>query len=264
MRNVALLIAYDGSGFAGSQRQVGVRTVQSVLEHALEGLTGESPEVARFAAAGRTDAGVHARGMVVNFRSERLLAPRSWVGGLNARMQDDIRVLDAVEVEEGFHSRFSAVARSYRYEVLTTRVPDPLCRSHVLWEPRPLPARDALVESFRSIVGTHDFTAFGSAGSSERNPVCTVMEADVEDRGERLVFRVKARSFLYHMVRRLVGAALEVGRGRFPAATLRELLEPGKHRFVPPTAPARGLVFWSVDYRPPYAGLFGSLLGGAT
>ena len=264
MRNVALLIAYDGAGFAGSQRQTGVRTVQGDLEHALLDLTGETPDLARFAAAGRTDAGVHARGMVVNFRSERTLVPQAWVGALNARLSDDLRVLEACEVDEAFHSRFSAASRSYRYEVLTGRYPDPLVRSHVTWEPRPLPAREALVESFRSIVGTHDFTAFGSAGSGERSPVCTVMEADVEERGQRLVFRVKAQSFLYHMVRRLVGAALEVGRGRFPATAFRELLEPGMRRFVPPTAPARGLVFWSVEYRPPYAGLFGSLLGGAT
>jgi tRNA pseudouridine38-40 synthase len=90
------------------------------------------------------------------------------------------------------------------------------------------------------------------------------LEADVDDRGDRLVFRVKAQSFLYHMVRRLVGAALEVGKGRVSVGAFRELLETGAHSFVPPTAPARGLVFWSVDYRPPYAGLFGSLLGGTT
>ena len=264
MRNVALLIAYDGSGFAGSQRQAGVRTVQGDLEMALQNLTGEAPDVARFAAAGRTDAGVHARGMVVNFRTGCAYAPRAWVGALNTRLPEDIRILDAAEVQERFHSRFSACSRSYRYEVLTCRYPDPLVRKHVVWEPRALPARDALVESFRSIVGTHDFSAFGSTSSSARSPVCTVMEADVEDGGQRLVFRVKAQSFLYHMVRRLVGAALEVGRGRFSASAFRELLEPGRHRFVPPTAPARGLVFWSVEYRPPYAGLFGSLLGGAT
>lgn len=256
MRNIALAISYDGTLFAGFQRQSRDRSVQGTLEEALGRLTGETPEQLRLAGAGRTDSGVHASGMVVNFHTAKGFADDTWVRALNALLPEDVSIQEAREMEMAFHSRFSACARSYRYVVLARRTPDPLGRFTSLWEPRRLPELPATMAVFRELVGTHDFVAFGSTGSSKRSTVCTVTAARCELEGDRLNFEITAQSFLYHMVRRLVGTALEVARGRLDARAFRASLE-GPPSFVAPTAPACGLTFIGATYPPPYAGLFG-------
>lgn len=258
MRNIALRVGYDGTHFAGFQRQAKDRTVQGALEEALTRLTGQSLAELRLAGAGRTDAGVHASGMVVNFRTTKGFEMETWVRALNALLPDDVSVHGAREVDEAFHSRFSAEARSYRYVVLARRTPDPLRRYTSHWEPRALPRVPAMIEAFAELVGTFDFTAFGSTGSTPRSPVCTVLAADARLEDDMLVFEITARSFLYHMVRRLVGTALEVAKGRLDAREFAVLYrDPGQGGFVPFTAPACGLIFMSATYPPPYAGLNG-------
>lgn len=256
MRNIALAISYDGTHFAGFQRQSVDRSVQGTLEEALGRLTGETPEQLRLAGAGRTDSGVHASGMVVNFHTAKGLAEDTWVRALNAHLPSDVKVQRAREVDMTFHSRFSAIARSYRYVVLARRTPDPLCRFTSLWEPRRLPELSAMMAVWRELVGTHDFVAFGSTGSSMRSTVCTVTAATCELEGDRLNFEITAQSFLYHMVRRLVGTAIEVAKGKLDACAFRASLS-GPASFVSPTAPACGLMFTGATYPPPYAGLFG-------
>lgn len=258
MRNIALSIAYDGTHFAGFQRQSKDRTVQGSLEEALVRLTGHSLAELRLVGAGRTDAGVHASGMVVNFHTAKVFPDPTWVRALNAILPDDVAVLGAREVDLAFHSRFSAIARSYRYEVLARPTPDPLRRFSCHWEPRPLPELPRMVEAFADLVGTCDFAAFGSTGSTPRGTVCTVLEAACEVEGDLLSFSITAQSFLYHMVRRLVGSSLEVAKGKLSVPEFARLYrEPAGGRVVPPTAPACGLTFVSATYPPPYAGLFG-------
>jgi tRNA pseudouridine38-40 synthase len=258
VRNVCLTIAYDGTHFAGFQRQVSDRTVQATLEEALGKLTGQPPDELRLVGAGRTDAGVHASGMVVNFHTAKGFPDETWVRALNAHLPPDVAVLGAREVEMAFHSRFSAIARSYRYVVLARRTPDPLRRLTAHWEPRPLPEIPAMIEAFQSLVGTHDFAAFGSTGSTPRGTVITVSEARCEAEGDTLTFSLTAQSFLYHMVRRLVGTALEVGKGRLGDREFARLYrEPGTSRTISLTAPACGLTFVSATYPPPYAGIIG-------
>ncbi|HEY9856913.1 MAG TPA: tRNA pseudouridine(38-40) synthase TruA [Stenomitos sp.] len=258
MRNIALRVGYDGTHFAGFQRQAVDRTVQGTLEEALTRLTGHTLEELRFAGAGRTDAGVHASGMVVNFRTTKGFGDETWVRALNALTPDDVAVHGAREVDEAFHSRFSATARSYRYVVLARRTPDPLRRFTSHWEPRPLPEVPTMIEAFADLVGTFDFSAFGSTGSNPRSPVCTVQRAAARLDDDQLVFEITAQSFLYHMVRRLVGTALEVAKGRLSKQEFAALYrEPGPGGFVPLTAPASGLIFMSATYPPPYAGLNG-------
>jgi len=260
VRNVALAIAYDGTHFAGFQRQMADRSVQGVLEEALSGLTGESPQALRLVGAGRTDAGVHASGMVVNFRTTKGYPDRTWVEALNARLPEDLAVQAAREVDEAFHSRFSAIARSYRYDVVTRSTPDPLRRHTVYRLPRPLAEPEAMSGVWRDLVGTWDFAAFGSTNSTPRGTVITVFGAGCRLEGDVVSFEIEAQSFLYHMVRRLVGAALEVGRGRLSAAQFAELYRVAASErlaFVPPTAPASGLHFVKASYPPPWAELFG-------
>ena len=256
MRNIACIVAYDGTHFAGFQRQSKDRSVQRTLEEAIGRLTGESSDLLRLAGAGRTDSGVHASGMVVNFHTAKGFSEEVWVRALNAHLPEDLKVREAREVGKTFHSRFSAIARSYRYVVLLRRTPDPLRRFTTYWEPRPLPELPAMIEAFAELVGTHDFAAYGSTGSTPRGTVCTVTEARCGREGDLLFFELTAQSFLYHMVRRLVGTALEVARGRISASAFRLSLE-GSSSFVAPTAPAGGLIFTGATYPPPYAGLFG-------
>lgn len=254
MRNVALTVSYDGTHFAGFQRQTRDRSVQGVLEEALGRLTGETPDGLRLVAAGRTDAGVHASGMVVNFHTAKGHPDDTWVRALNALLPDDVAVQAAREVDMAFHSRFSAIARSYRYQVSTRRTPDPLRRFWYHWEPRPMPEAARMIEAFEGLVGTHDFAAFGSTGSTPRSTVVTVSEARCQVEEGAMTFSLTAKSFLYHMVRRLVGAALQVGQGRLGADVFMRLVElPAESTWVPPTAPACGLTFVRAQYPPPWA-----------
>lgn len=258
MRNIVLSVSYDGTRFAGFQRQLSDRTVQGALEEALTSLTGESPEDLRLAGAGRTDAGVHASGMVVNFHTTKGYSDPTWVRALNARLPHDVAVQQAREVDLAFHSRFSAIARSYRYVVLARRTPDPLRRFTAHWEPRPLPNLSLMIEAFAGLQGTWDCAAFGSTGSTPRGTVCTIHRAGCEVEGDEVRFELTAQSFLYHMVRRLVGTALEVAKGKLEISEFARLYrDPGSSRVVSKTAPACGLTFMSATYPAPYAGING-------
>lgn len=251
--NIALRIAYDGTDFVGFQRQARGRSVQGVLEEALVRLTGESVRDLALKAAGRTDAGVHATGQVVAFRTRRDWPPSRWVRALNGVLPADVAVSGAREVPPGFQPRRHATWRSYRYQVLERSTPMPLCRRTHHRVPS-LPCWSDMVEAWSGIVGTHDFAAFRSTGSTERDTIVTVTEASVSRRGAEVIFAISAVSFLYHMVRRLVGAALAVGQGKLPAADFRRYLtDRGEGLRPAPTAPAHGLILTHVSYPAPWS-----------
>lgn len=253
MKNICLQIAYDGTHFAGFQRQPRDRTVQGALEEALVRITGETLESLRLAGAGRTDAGVHASGQVVNFRTAKFLPPERWLGALNALLPDDVTANAVAEVEGDFHSRFSAESRSYRYVVLHRRSPDPLRRWATHLECRPLPHLEEALKAWRGLAGTHDFARFCSTGSNERSTVCTVSEAEATVVGDEIRLAITARSFLYHMVRRLVGSVLEVAKGRMSPEEFTALVrsEEGPQGLIALTAPACGLTLTNVTYPSP-------------
>lgn len=243
MSNIALLVAYDGTRFAGFQRQVSDRTVQGELETAIGRITCRSPEELKLKAAGRTDAGVHAWGQVVNFDAP----PRNvdWVKALNSLLPGDIAVQKAKEVSPEFHSRYSATGRSYRYQVLMRETPDPFVRHTSYQVDRPLDI-PAMREAWRQLVGCYDFGAFCSTGSTPRSTICTVTAADLLVEGNALYLDISAKSFLYHMVRRLVGTVLEIGTGmRSPESFLA--LRDGEGK-TGPTAPSEGLTLMDVTY----------------
>lgn len=252
MKNICLQVSYDGTHFAGFQRQPRDRTVQGAIEEALVRITGESLESLRLAGAGRTDAGVHASGQVVNFRTAKTLPPERWLGALNALLPPDVAVGAVAEVDGEFHSRFSALTRSYRYVVINRRTPDPLRRHAAHLEPRPLPHLDAALEAWRGLTGTYDFVKFCSTGSNDRSSICTVTEAEVEVAGDEIRFAITARSFLYHMVRRLVGSVLEVAKGRITPDEFTAMVRSSKGQTpVALTAPATGLMLTNVTYPSP-------------
>lgn len=245
MRNIRLLLEYDGSRYHGWQRQKNAATVQETVEAALAKLTGAE---VRLMGSGRTDAGVHARGQVANFLTSSRIPLKAFHEGLNALLPDDIAVLEAREAPLGFHARKSARAKTYEYRILNRGSRSPLKHRYAWWVAQPL---EVVVMAAAAAVlpGEHDFSAFQASGSSIRNPRRRVLAARWENRaGGRLTFTITATGFLRGMVRALVGTMVEIGRGKAAPALLIELLKPGERRRAGPTAPAQGLFLVEVVY----------------
>jgi tRNA pseudouridine38-40 synthase len=214
------------------------------VEAALAEIAGHEISVT---GAGRTDRGVHARGQVAHFDTEAARPTSAWVRGVNAFLPDSIAVLWAVEVAPEFHARFSAVARTYRYELLNRPVRPALEAAYAGWFHAQLDV-DAMRAGTRALLGEHDFSAFRAAECQARTPVRTVHAVDITRAGERIEFVVKANAFLHHMVRNLVGSLVYVGCGRRPAAWIAELLESRDRTRAAPTFGAEGLYLEKVDY----------------
>jgi len=238
-----LRVAYDGTEFHGWQRQPGCRTVQGVLEAALAALL-EVEEVT-LQGAGRTDAGVHARGQVASFRAQTPIPGAALKHALGPRLPQDVRVLASASASDDFDARRSALARRYSYRLL--RAEDPL-EERFAWRPRRWPEPVALEAATRVLEGRQDFSSFRSTGSSESNPVCDVTRARWTVWEGGLRFEIVADHFLYHMVRSIVGTALEVCAAADPAGRMRAVFAAGERSAAGPTAPARGLCLEEVMY----------------
>ncbi|NJM05126.1 tRNA pseudouridine(38-40) synthase TruA [Candidatus Gracilibacteria bacterium] len=247
-RNVALLVAYDGTNFVGSQLQHQGRSVQGVLEAAWEALTQEQRRVIL---AGRTDAGVHAHGQVANVRTQTAHSTTTVRRALNAHLPDDVRVLDVQDVALDFHSRFTAVRREYRYLIDNALVPQPLLRTCVLHVEQPLDVQ-AMQEALALLLGQHDFAAFAATTPDQRSTVRELYRAKVEtvtmlDR-QLIAVELAANAFLHHMVRVIVGTLLNVGRNRMTVAEFEQVLRGRDRRAAGPTAAAHGLALVAVEY----------------
>ena len=248
---VRMLVAYDGGGFHGYAENPGVRTVAGTLRDALEKVLGHAVDLA---GAGRTDRGVHAWGQVVSFdaRAEGF-DPESLARSLNKLVRPQIAVRELAIVDDGFHARFSATARVYRYRVLNTPVHDPF-RGRFTWHvPQPLDLA-ALRLACDPLVGEHDFAAFcrrpaplpdGTEASLRR----TVLHALWRDRGEGLLeFEIAANAFCHQMVRSITGTLVEMGLGRRRAGEMLGILHSGERARAGRVAPPEGLTLWEVRY----------------
>ena len=242
-----LVLHYDGAEFSGWQRQPATRTIQGVLESALERLCN-APVGAL--GAGRTDAGVHARGQAVGVR-----VPLKWEAAelrraLNAVLPADLWVASAVEMSDAFHARYSATGRRYSYHVGTDREARSPFRRRWEWALEEPLARDALAHCAHTLVGSHCFRAFAVQGTApaEDDHRCTVSEASWSEHTSGLVFEIEANRFLHHMVRFLVGTMIEIARGRRPASDFALLLEAGDNRRTSAPAPPHALFLEVVRY----------------
>jgi tRNA pseudouridine38-40 synthase len=255
-RHVRIDLGYDGRSFFGSQRQAAVRTVQQELEDVLRTLTSDDGVSLVF--AGRTDRGVHATGQVASGTvtwSKSLERLRYALDRLTA---EDLRIYAVREVSSGFHARFSARKREYRYRIFVSNHAPVLLRGLVWWVKPPLDV-DRLQDAADRLVGDQDFRSFAGAGTGsgasdlntrrELDLAVWTRQAVILDRpGELVEFHVRATSFLPHMVRNLVGALVEVGTGQQNADWISELLQHRDRRLAPRPAPPDGLSLWSVEY----------------
>ena len=249
VRRYALGLEYDGSEFAGWQAQEGQRTVQSEIDRAL-GIVADQPVAS--VAAGRTDAGVHARGQVVHVDVRCTRTPYQWLRGANSNLPDDVAVIWAREVDAGFHARYSATGRHYRYWVCERGPRIVLSRRRAAWSYRRLDV-SRMQAAADSLLGEHDFSAFRGAGCQASTPVRELRELRVKRFSpEWIAFDVTANAFLYHMVRNLVGTLLVVGQGDAGVGWPAEVLETRDRRRAGPTAPAQGLTLTGVDYPADY------------
>jgi len=241
-RTLKLVVAYDGTDFHGWQVQPGQRTVQGVLQAALSEMLDETVETQ---GAGRTDAGVHARGQCASFTTRHALPLRAFVPRLRRLMPADARVVAAAECASGFHARHSARARRYSYRLLDR---DDVLRSRHAWHP-PHPFDAGRLEgATRVLEGRHDCSSFASSGSVASTPVCHLYRARWSRWEAGVQLDVVADHFLYHMVRTIVGTALGASREREPARAMRRVLAARDRSAAGATAPPQGLVLEQVFY----------------
>lgn len=244
MKNVQLLLEYDGTEYCGWQVQTNGLSIQQVLMEAWERQTGET---IRITGSGRTDGGVHAYGQVANFFTQSTIPTKNIPFALNTQLPKDIRVLDAQEREETFHSRFSAKSKIYEYRILNNTHGSGLRRNRVWHIQTPLDV-EAMIKGKSYFTGTHNFTGFSSAKSTSVDKVRTLYSLELERQNDEIVFWVHGNGFLYNMVRIMVGTLAEVGLGKRPPEEIEWLLKAGDRTKSGITAPPQGLYLKKVIY----------------
>jgi tRNA pseudouridine38-40 synthase len=244
----ALELEYDGTGFMGWQRQKHGISIQQVVEEAAGRLCGG--EARPSTVAGRTDAGVHALGQVVqlelpDFTPERIRE------GLNFHLRPHaVVVLRAAPAPAGWNPRFSAVSRSYRY-VISNRAAPAALEAKRVWHVKAKLDGNAMQRAAQSLLGNHDFSSFRAAACQAKSPIRTLDALQVEVAGEHVIVTAKARSFLHHQVRNMVGSLKLVGEGKWPETAMARVLAAKSRAAAGPTAPAEGLYFVQIEYQPP-------------
>ncbi len=242
MRNIKLVIEYDGTDFCGWQSQPNVRTVQDVLERSLANITQQA---VRLKSAGRTDAGVHALGQVANFRIESQLPTATFMRGGNALLPKDVRILSAEEVDLSFNARFSARSRSYRY--IICKYPTAIGRNFSWYISTPLDV-ERMREASQVLLGEKDFQSFCQAGVKLSHYLCNVSSVSFLEDENRIVCEITANRFLHNMVRIIMGTLVEVGCGKIDPEDVGDILQARDRRRAGVTAPARGLFLLRVNY----------------
>lgn len=242
-----LTVEYDGTNILGWQRQLDGPSAQEYLEKVLELLSGTHSEVA---AAGRTDAGVHALGQVAHIDFETSMEPWKIREAFNANLRQlnaPVAVVEVEPVDSDFHARFSAKGRGYIYRILNRRASSILRENRVWWVPVPLDV-DAMRQGAAFLLGHHDFTSFRASACQAKSPIKTLDKLDILTNGDEIIFTVEARSFLHHQVRNMVGTLKMVGEGKLRPEDIKTILEAKDRTKAGITAPACGLYLAKVMY----------------
>ncbi|NLO81234.1 MAG: tRNA pseudouridine(38-40) synthase TruA [Xanthomonadaceae bacterium] len=246
----AAVLEYDGTKFAGWQRQQHAVTIQQAVEEALAAVAAHPIEVV---CAGRTDAGVHAVHQVIHFDSTAVRSSTAWIRGANSHLPGSIRLWWAEPVAPDFHARFKALSRRYRYIIASRPVLPALYRDRVAWTYKPLDA-ERMHQAGQALVGEHDFSSFRAAECQAKHARREIYSLSVQRRGDLLYLDVEANAFLHHMVRNIAGVLMAVGSGEQPVQWAAEVLAARDRRLAGVTAPPQGLYLVGVRY-PAHYGL---------
>jgi len=244
MRNIKLIIEYDGTNYHGWQSQVNARGIQDVMQDALNRLTGDK---CRLIGSSRTDAGVHALGQVANFQTSSSIPPERFSYALNSMLPDDIVVKKSEEVDSHFHARYSAKGKKYMYLIYNSPQPSALLRNRAYHVSYPLDF-EAMQKASQYFMGTHDFSAFRAAGSGVKTSKRTIFHVSLERKEEIIKFEIAGDGFLYNMVRIIAGTLVEVGAGKISAQSIPEIIGGCDRSKAGKTAPAHGLYLVEVYY----------------
>ena len=244
MRNIKLTIEYDGTSYGGWQKQKNNRTIQQCIEEAIKLLTGEDVELI---GSSRTDAGVHAKGMVANFITNSQIPADKFREAINTKLPDDIGIIKSEEVDRNFHSRYDSKGKTYCYTLVNRYEKVCIGRNYV-YQVRDELNYNLIKEAAKYFLGKHDFKAFKTNGSSVKTSVRTINGLELELKGDVIKIFVSADGFLYNMVRIIVGTLIEVGKGKIKPEDIESIIKNGDRSKAGPCVPPNGLVLEKVFY----------------
>lgn len=244
MRNVKLTIEYDGKDFNGWQKQPNKLNIQGEIERAIENVTGEKVELI---ASGRTDAGVHALGQVANFKTNSNFPIEKFPIAINSQVKNSIRIQNAEEVDENFHSRFNCKKKTYRYAIDNSKYGSAIYRNVVYHMPIKLDVEE-MKKAIKYFEGEHDFKAFKSSGTSSKSSVRTIYSANIITEGTSIAIDLSGNGFLYNMVRIIAGTLVDVGLGKINATDIPKIIESKDRQKAGKTLPPHGLMLLHVEY----------------
>lgn len=244
MKNIKLTIEYDGSRFSGWQRQKNGISIEETIDTAIKKLTNE--EIKLYGSS-RTDAGVHARGQVANFKTNSIIPPSRYPAALNGMLPDDIVIIDSEEVPLEFHSRYHSKGKAYSYSMLNRKVRPAFMNEYLAHVPYVLNF-EIMNEASKAFLGTHDFAAFKSKGGSVKTSVRTINTLELIKEGPLITLYIDGDAFLYNMVRIIAGTLIDVGRGRIPYDSIGDIILSKDRTKAGKTAPACGLCLERIYY----------------
>ncbi len=244
MRNIKLIIEYDGKDFNGWQKQISKLNIQGEIERAIETITGEKVELI---ASGRTDAGVHSIGQTANFKIQNEMSIDKIPIAINSQLKKSIRIKSAEEVEESFHSRYNCKKKTYRYIINNSEQGSAIYRNLEYHMPLKLHLAE-MEKAIKYFEGEHDFKAFKSSGGSGKTTIRTIYKAEIKKENERIIIELTGNGFLYNMVRIITGTLVDVGLGKIKAEEIPEIIKSKERQKAGRTLPAYGLYLVKVEY----------------
>lgn len=244
MRNIKLIIEYDGKKFGGWQKQPNKLNIQGEIEKAIEEITGEAVELN---ASGRTDAGVHSLGQTANFKTNSKIDISKMAIAINSKLKQSIRIIKAEEVDEKFHARYSCKRKKYKYVINNSKYGSAIYRDLEYHMPIKLNV-EAMQKGIKYFEGEHDFKSFKASGTSSKSSVRTIYSAKVIEDGERIIVELEGNGFLYNMVRIISGTIVDVGLGKIKPEEIPEIIESKDRTRAGKTLPPQGLYLVEVYY----------------
>lgn len=244
MRNIKIIIEYDGKSFNGWQKQPDKLNIQGEIEKAIEEITGEKVDLI---GSGRTDAGVHSLGQTANFKTNSKIETEKFARAINSKLKKSIVIKSAEEVDERFHSRYSVKSKTYRYIINNSENGTAIYRGLEYHVPMKLDY-EKMNEAIKYFKGEHDFKAFKASGTSSKSSVRTILDGEVRKEGERIIIEITGTGFLYNMVRIISGTLLDVGLGKIKPEEITNIIESQDRTKAGKTLPAHGLYLLKVEY----------------